>query len=106
MKRMPRPVVFRVARTSTFVWLVARAGMALLGVLVLGPLGRALFIGLVLWLTWFDIRATSERVLYADLGISPLGISLITILVAGSLEAAVAVSLQVFLPDLASGMLP
>lgn len=106
---LPGPILFRVVTAAALLWVVGRVAIFLLGcvwilqeglslipgalkdLLVLSPLGAATFTGLLVAMTWIDIRTTHEQLLYGNLGIRPLHVSLIVVAVAAVLEGTMAI---------------
>jgi hypothetical protein len=82
----PRAIAFRLVRSSVTTWAVVRLMIALLGIRARPPVGSLVFVVVVAFLTWWNVRRTRERLLYANLGIRRLTALAIVIIVTICLE--------------------
>ena len=83
---LPRALVFRIVRRALVIWVVARLALGMLAIVWLTPLGVAAFAILVATLSWLDLKATGEAILYGNLGVSPSWVVLPAIVVALTME--------------------
>jgi hypothetical protein len=95
----PRPIALRVIRFAVFTWAVVRLTAMVIGIVGQPPVGTLLFSALVLALMWLDIRRRKERILYANLGIRPVMISIVVVVVAIVLETTLWMTIAAFAPD-------
>lgn len=98
MMGVPAKVVRRVSVSTVAVWLAARLALGTVGILRVSALGAGGVAALVLALVWLDLRRNDEVLLYANLGISGLAISLIAVGLSFILETLVAPPLLSVLP--------
>jgi len=95
---VPAPVVRRLCVSTAALWLATRMAMGAVGILRVSVPGAGGVAAVVLALAWLDLRRNDEVLLYANLGISGLAISLIVVVVSLTLEAVVAPPLLSVLP--------
>jgi hypothetical protein len=67
---------------------------AALSTVHLSVLGAGLLVGLVLMVTWVDLRRNTELLLYANLAVSPARMSLVIVGLAVSLEVVIGLLLS------------
>lgn len=86
---MPTALMRRLATTAIVSWLAVRVALGILGLISLSYLGAAGLIALVLFVGWLDLSRNTERILYANLAVSPVRISVIIVAVALAVEFSV-----------------
>jgi hypothetical protein len=87
-------------------WVVARAALALVGMVDLSPVGTAGIVLAVVVLTWIELRVSRERLLYANLAVSPRLVTVVAAVVVLSLEVVAASVLGLFVSGLSPGLIP
>jgi hypothetical protein len=90
---LPASVALRLVRATVIFWFAVHALTFLLGFRDLTPATHAAVIGIVMVLAYLDLRATNERLLYADLGIGPAHVFGTVLTVAVLLEVAASYAL-------------
>lgn len=85
----------RLIRSTAFIWIASRATAFAVTIIAPPPAGSLLIIALVWFLVRFDIRRSGEVVLYQNLAVRTVFISMIVLVVATSLEIALWVGLAV-----------
>ncbi len=95
---LPARLIRRLARTALLAWVTVRVAVALLGTIHLSVLGIAFLAGLVLALVWLDIARSGERILYANLAVSPAAISALVVAVTLAVEVLAGAALALLLP--------
>lgn len=86
--RLPSSVAVRLVRVTVFFWAGVHAVAFLLGLQDPALATRALLVAVVMVLAFLDLRATNERILYANLAIGAHAVIAVVLVVAVVLEAA------------------
>jgi hypothetical protein len=84
--KLPRAIAMRLAREAVLLWGAVHLVVLLLGVRRFTLAAHVGVVALVLLLTFVDLRATKEHVLYADLAIGPRPVFGVVLVVAAALE--------------------
>jgi len=86
--RLPSSVAIRLVRVTVFFWAGIHALVFMLGLQDPALATRALLVSVVLALALLDVRATNERILYANLAIGTPTVIAVVLVVAVALEAS------------------
>lgn len=82
----PRAILYRLVLTTAAMWFLVRLAGGALGIGLFSPPGTGVVCLLILGLIWVDIRAFREDLLFGNLAISRLAVSLVVLSVGLTLE--------------------
>lgn len=88
---MPGPLARRLVLTGSAAWLAVRLALGLLGYAQVSYMGMLGVATVTLVIAWLDLRRNDELLLYGNLGISPMRMSVVVVSVALALELVVGV---------------
>lgn len=95
----PRPVVLRLALRAAAIWLTARVALLTIPLTHHTPSDLVVFLIVIVVLVHVDVRYKRENLWYANLGISPLAVSVVALTVVLVAEAALSYAFATWLPD-------
>ena len=99
-------ITLRIVRNAAVVWLTSRVAIAMVPIIKLSPAATLVFLSLVLVLIWLDMMRTWERLLFANLSVSPVRLTAIALVVVSVLELGFATALATWLPGAPIGPSP
>lgn len=86
---MPRTLLRRLITSAALAWLSVRTALAVLGVVTVPSLGVIALAAVILFITWLDLRRSTELAILANLAVSPFRASAIVVATALLLEVLV-----------------